>query len=65
MEELYWPAESPDLNPIQLLWDELEADTELGCISQPHIVAKMVQISGFKNGVEGFPRRLEAVKATE
>lgn len=26
MKELDWPAPSPDLNPIQLLWDQLERD---------------------------------------
>lgn len=24
VEELDWPAQTPDLNPIQCLWDELE-----------------------------------------
>ena len=24
VEELYWPAKSPDLNPVKHLWDELE-----------------------------------------
>jgi hypothetical protein len=35
VEELDWPAQSPDLNPIEYLWDELEHRL-LNISARPH-----------------------------
>lgn len=34
VEELNWPAQCPDLHPIQHLWNELE---QPGSSGQPHL----------------------------
>ena len=74
MEELVWPAQSPDHNPIKHLWDELEHRLQ----ARPHrqtsvldltdaLVAEWKQIPGamFQHLVESLLRRMEAVLAAK
>ena len=74
MEELDWPAQSPDLNPIEHLWDELELwlQAKPNCsTSVPKLtnalVAEWKQVPGamFQHLVESLSRRVEAVIAAK
>jgi hypothetical protein len=69
VEELDWPAQSLDLNPIKYLWDELERRLRARPnrpTSVPDLpnapVAKWNQVPTvlFKHLVESLPRRVEA-----
>ena len=72
VEELHWPAQSPDLNPLEHLWDELERrlwarpnrPTSVTNLTNA-LVAEWKQVSAamFQHLVENLPRRVEAVIA--
>ena len=74
VEELDWPAHSPDLNPIEHLWDELERRLRARPnppTSVPNLtnalVAKWKQdpAAMLQSLVESLPRRVEAVIAAK
>ena len=70
VEDLYYPAQRPDLNSIEHLWDELERRL----LARPNhptsepdltnaLVAEWKQVPAamFQHLVESFPRIVEAV----
>ena len=67
VEELHWPAQSPNLDPIEHLWDELEPQLQARPNHPPSLmlVAKWKQVptATFQHLVKSLPRRVEAVKA--
>ena len=74
VEELDWPAQSPDLNPIEHLWDELERrlrtrsnrPTFVPNLTRALVVEwKQVPAAMFQHLVESLPRRVEAVIAAK
>jgi hypothetical protein len=74
VEELDWPAQSPDLNLIEHLWDALERRLRAK-LNHPKsvpdltnaLVAKWMQIPAamFQLLVESLPRRVEPVTAAQ
>ena len=74
VEELDWPAQSPDLSPIEHLWDELERRLRARPY-RPTLVPnltnalvsewKQVPAAMFQHLVESLPRRVEAVIAAK
>jgi len=58
VDELEWPAQSPDLNPIQHLWDELEQRLR----ARPSCSTSVLDLTNALL-VESFPRRVEAIIA--
>jgi hypothetical protein len=74
VEELHWPAQSPDLNPIKPLWDELERRLQARPnrqISVPDLTNgivsewKQVPTAMFQHLVESLLRRAEAIIAAK
>ena len=66
VEELDWPARSPDLNPIEQLWDELEKRLQARAnrpTSVPYLTDalvaewKQVPAAMFQHLVKSLPRR--------
>ena len=74
VEELDWPAQNPDLNPIEHLWDELERRLRARP-SRPTSVPDLINAlqnewapiptETLQNLVESLPRRVEAVIAAK
>ena len=70
IKSLPWPAQSPDLNPIENLWDELERQVRnhKPLPKNPNNLWEILQeewlkldINKYKNLVDSMPRRIEAV----
>ncbi|KAL0151306.1 hypothetical protein M9458_053497 [Cirrhinus mrigala] len=74
VDELDWPTQSPDLNPIEHLWDELERRLKARP-SRPTSVCDLtnalleewskIPINTLLNFVDSLPRRVEAVIAAK
>ena len=73
VEELDWPAQSPDLNSIKQLWDELDRRLQArpncptSVPTSQMLVAewKQVPTTLFQHVMESIPKRVEAVIAAK
>lgn len=69
---LEWPAQSPDLNPIEHLWEHLDRQIHQNPISSLTELKKVIRTewekipaSVTKNLVDSMPRRLQAVRESK
>jgi transposase len=68
IEKLPWPAQSPDLNPIEHLWDEMERRMRAKCPKNKNEMKKLfvetwnnIGSDVTKKLVESMPRRIRQV----
>jgi len=74
ISQLPWPPQSPDLNPIENIWDELERRVRK-CVPLPKNETELfdflqnewsnIDQSVYCNLVESMPRRVKAVKKSK
>ncbi len=74
MYEIKWPPQSPDLNPIEHLWDVVEREIHIMDVQPTNlqqlceaIMTILTKISEerFQHLVESMPRRIKAVLKTK
>lgn len=65
---LKWPAQSPDLNPIENLWDIVDRKINRDCCKTPNELFRQAEIAWngisdetLSNLIESMPRRCEEV----
>ena len=71
MDELDWSEQSPDLNLIEDLWDELEQRLRTrpsgptSVFDLTNVLLEEIPINTLLNLVDSLPRRVEAVLAAK